>query len=245
MSLYSESAGCSYLCACARPKCARGTLFMEMGGADIPVYVAKETVMNLQPIFLSPVVSKPPSITCRHAAPSASEHALYAFLRKRHENYLRKLSNCTEGNKEIDVSAPVSWDLPDTGKHISKCYLLLKCLPLCSDVAEHVVSHARRRLLKRSHRHKTVNILTSRQHSSNFKLVKTCHLQKSQEKATLHEHPHVHLKMISTRTNDTENKKESKRELSASRVPHEVSVAGTYTYMYIYIRVHCMYSMYM
>ena len=74
--------------------------------------------MNLQPIFLSPVVSKPPSVTWKHATPSASEHALYAFLRKRHENYLRKLSKRAEGTQVI-TSAPVPWDLPDTGEHRS------------------------------------------------------------------------------------------------------------------------------
>ena len=200
--------------------------------------------MNLQPIFLSPVVSKPPSITCRHAAPSASEHALYAFLRKRHENYLRKLSNRTEGEKGI--SAPVPWDLPDTGEHISKLSSSYCCLPLCSDLAEHVVCHARRRLLKRSHRLKAVSLLASRQQandSSNFKLVKTCHLQKSQGKASLlNEHTHVHLKMVPTCTSDAGNKKENtkhkrvQKESSTARVPHE-PLAGMY--MPLSLRLPC------
>ena len=74
-------------------------------------------LQNLPPLSLAPVVAKPPTINSRRQRPSPStgQQAVFAFLKRKHESYLRRLSLLRDGASTVPVGRN-TWDLPDRGE---------------------------------------------------------------------------------------------------------------------------------
>ena len=92
---------------------------MEGKGGAIFCKMSSAQKHGLPPLALTPVVTKPPSLTTiqKHGIPSASERALHALLKKRHDKYLLKLADSTKSSDEISTP-PIHWSLPDKGNNI-------------------------------------------------------------------------------------------------------------------------------
>ena len=77
--------------------------------------VHKELQMQkLPPLSLSPVIAKPPTIASRtdRSSPSTSQMAVLAFLKRKHDSYLRRLSLT---NSEMLTPNVCTWDSPEKG----------------------------------------------------------------------------------------------------------------------------------
>lgn len=74
-------------------------------------------LQKLPPLSLAPVVAKPPTINSRRQRPlpSTGQQAVFAFLKRKHESYLRRLSLLRDGALTEPVGRN-TWDLPDRGE---------------------------------------------------------------------------------------------------------------------------------